>query len=257
MTKMANLIRVFIVGLPRTGTTFVRSVLTHHRDIRCVQSETNLFLFPKIRALLKGETDAVQDFISYFWGHVYRRTYPWGWDTGLFNQLSREQAEKYINRYVTNVFNELDPVECFAELIDNLFANGHEVKGWLEKTPNQSQVIDLIKKVFPDSIVICTERDRKLIEASLPEQNWYDKQRDPKDTVDQLLTVIEQHLEKFPDIIRVNHLEFTRDPEPLFEELSKRGLAADGFDECREWHAAKADEGIATRTKDDKSKRIN
>jgi hypothetical protein len=140
--------RIFIVGIARSGTTLLQSIVGNHPAI-CTFPETHFFsnTLPKQKLLriVSKVTDQHQDLVkSFFEEHQLTGYIPYAGSSRNINAWS-----KYL-----------------IKLLDQLAT--HEGKDtWLEKTPMHLHFIDLIEKNTENSFFIHTIREPKANIAAL------------------------------------------------------------------------------------------
>lgn len=132
--------RVFIVGCPRSGTTWVQLLLAQHPAVATSQ-ETHLFsryLAPLERGW-KFEHDASLD----------RKR-----DTGLASLLSDEEFYSLIREFADRIFQRIADESARARVV-------------VEKTPPHVRHGDLILKTFPDAYLLHVIRDPRSVVSSM------------------------------------------------------------------------------------------
>lgn len=131
---------VFIVGVPRSGTTMLWSILLRHEEFRGIKEiiswNTETSIFHKFPRLLEGyfRPDIWPFWYEYFVG-----------DKGVFEQWM---------------------VGCMKRFI-LLAADARKAKRPLEKTPNHLENLDLIEKAFPKAMIIHIARHPLDVFASM------------------------------------------------------------------------------------------
>jgi hypothetical protein len=158
---------IFIVGVPRSGTTLLAAMLAAHSRISC-GPETHFF-----RKLAHIDADqlllpaswpgAAVDFVCSIEHASYFDRKP----ISLLNkyQIDRKQIEAYLQRKEPSLPNILASVtETFQ------VALGKE--RWAEKTPDHILTLGQIRKHFPDSPVIRIIRDPRDVAISLTKVPW-------------------------------------------------------------------------------------
>lgn len=142
------MLRLFIVGCPRSGTTLLQSLLASHPALISAP-ESHAFnllrerrLYPAPRSL-----DNYQAFHAHLAAQHPQVSLP---DPGLGDEAF---------------------VEAFIRGMDQL-AHSQGKQGWLEKTPDHLHCIDAITDAIPDARFIHVLRDPRSTIASLLETAW-------------------------------------------------------------------------------------
>lgn len=130
--------KIFIVGAPRSGTTWLQLLLAQHPAIATCQ-ETHFFS---------------------------------GYVRSWFRQWEREQNSKQERSLgLSSILSENEFIEMCRASSDYLFERILEDKSgacWvLEKTPVHVHHVDIIKKIYPDAYFIHMVRDPRSVVASL------------------------------------------------------------------------------------------
>ena len=127
---------IFIVGAPRSGTTWLQAMLASHPEIVTGQ-ETHFF-------------EAINEFLKFFNVRKYPRK------VGLFAYWSKEKVPSLLASYF---FKFIEPlVKDFSINCPRYF---------LEKTPEHTLFIPLISQCFPNAKFIHIIRDGRHVVASL------------------------------------------------------------------------------------------
>ncbi len=130
-----DLAPIFVVGMPRSGTTWVEHMLCAHPAIDGPGSETAIFV--SLRALANNAARPADEGIA-------------GW------------------------IDEEEMFAAMREFVEGLFAHylqttGSAASSFLEKTPLHAEHLDLIHSVFPGAPVISVYRDGRDVVRSLLE----------------------------------------------------------------------------------------
>lgn len=147
-----NINPIFIVGVPRSGTTLLASILSTHSNI-IIPNETE-FIF-HLRTVLEKNNN-VENVIKWF--THYKR-----WmDFNIPEELLKKKLEKHYN---LNIYNVLDDFyNCFVELSGK--------KRWGDKTPTYSKLLKSISRNWPYAYVIHIIRDGRAVANSFLKLNW-------------------------------------------------------------------------------------
>lgn len=146
------MLRLFIVGCPRSGTTLLQTVLL---------STDSIVSFPE----------------SHFFEEL--STCPRRIPPGIYGKKILERwldsAKMEYRKKLWTGFSRASSIEYFWKTLDNI-AMTQSAKGWLEKTPGHVRYIDLIQKNIPDAKFIHIIRSYKDNIASLylARQQWGD-----------------------------------------------------------------------------------
>ena len=118
---------IFLIGLPRSGTTLLQSMLSSHSEI--FSYSEGWFLLPLLYSAKPGGVSS-----EYFMGNAAR--------VGLEDQLSRTAAPEDVFRA---------SVKAFADTTYQAILANQGKKYLLDKTPLYYLIVDELAKVFPDS----------------------------------------------------------------------------------------------------------
>lgn len=165
---------VFIVGMPRSGTTLLRSALTSHPAIR-IGPETHFLSHWVPR--FGGEIRTPEDF-ERFWA-AFRESRP-------FEELDLDAEVMY--RALT-----ANGTPGFRDVLRGLLAEDarrHGKARWGEKTPAHHAHLDTLLDWFPDARVLYVVRDPRAVTASLMDVPWAESR-------------IEVHAGRWRDSVRI------------------------------------------------------
>jgi len=175
--------KLFVVGCPRSGTSWVTSLLGGHPDVVSVPLETHAYRLI-YEPFLKLPKQSLQQ-RSKSWKGILRRYGPkplfLGFDTddiwrgilrdydilntprsyGLHSLASRESFRRFVQQARCHPGSVLEQAET---LIANLFHHFYQQQGYpgmtlLEKTPLHLRYVEQILKRFPDARIIEVLRD--------------------------------------------------------------------------------------------------
>jgi hypothetical protein len=141
--------RIFLVGCPRSGTTFLQASLSKHPDILSLP-ETAFFeraLPGRVDQLVSGFDPAAtceqHGFFEYLRAH--RRAHR------ALRRVARELGELgWPVRKPGLRFSFTAYVDAFVRMLDDA-AREHQCGAWLEKTPNHVFYLDVIQQHLPDA----------------------------------------------------------------------------------------------------------
>lgn len=148
---------IFIIGAPRSGTTFLASLLEH--------------------------TDYGAPFETQFIVKYYKNLYRYGDITefkNFKNLLDAILHERSIMQFKPKVepmdlFLELGNKFTYTDLVNKLCLSISSNKGkkyWGDKTPSYILNLDIIDKIFPNSKYLYIVRDGRDVALSLLKKNW-------------------------------------------------------------------------------------
>ena len=152
---------IFVVGVPRSGTTLLMALLGSHPRIAC-GPETHFFayLHPEIEAALADPATWPDPAVAYL-------------------DAIRPYGESPLDRY------DLTPVAIRARLVDRPpsvrsilagLVDAHAERlgkpRWAEKTPAHILYLDAIRAHFPDAAILKLVRDPRDVALSLRSMPW-------------------------------------------------------------------------------------
>lgn len=152
---------IFIVGVPRSGTTLLSALLSAHPNLSC-GTETHFF-----EALGKANHLKL----------INRSSWPDNAVDFLFaiRDEGRPVPENYgLTRQDIHIFLENSEPSIVSMLEALTVQHMHKVhkKRWIEKTPNHIACIPLIRKYFPDAPIIHIVRDPRDVALSIVAAPW-------------------------------------------------------------------------------------
>ena len=149
--------QVFILGAPRSGTTFLASLLTHTR----FKAPFETHFIPKFYKKLSeyGDVNQFSNFSS------------------LLDEILSERAvmQWKLNLNYEDFFNSFNGNVSYSELVDKLCSmrrNDNAEGCWGEKTPWYLLELVLINKLFPKAKYIYIVRDGRDVALSLLKKEW-------------------------------------------------------------------------------------
>ncbi|HSF82164.1 MAG TPA: sulfotransferase [Anaerolineales bacterium] len=158
---------VFIVGIQRSGTTLLAAILAAHSRMSC-GPETHFFrqlakIDPEL--LVKPDTwpQAAVDFI----GSITHNSFSDRETVTLLEKyrIDKNQVNGYLSARRPSISAVLGSVtEQHMTLLGK--------RRWVEKTPDHIKYLDLIRKYFPDSLIIRIVRDPRDVALSLLKVPW-------------------------------------------------------------------------------------
>lgn len=158
---------VFIVGVPRSGTTLLAAMLAAHRNMSC-GPETHFF-----RWLERADQIALTapehwpgravDFIS----SIIRKSYTAESPRPLIEKygLSREEIAQ-------SLIAQPPSIAALLSSITETHMQKHEKQRWVEKTPDHIKYLAEIRSAFPEARILRILRDPRDIALSLSKVPW-------------------------------------------------------------------------------------
>jgi len=177
--KFNNNKHIFIIGLPRSGSTLVETLITHNSE----------------RILSLGEFHGINTSIL---DQVGKKIYSKNFDNKNF-QLELDEK----------IFQE-NLVEKYSNLENNLF---------LDKSLENFFNIEIILRFFPNAKIVHTYRDYKdsiigIYQTMMPELSWSHRIQDIRNYIKIYQEIIEYFKKKYPDkIIDVELSKLTNEKE--------------------------------------------
>jgi hypothetical protein len=158
---------VFIVGVPRSGTTLLAAMLAAHPNMSC-GPETHFFRW--IERVDEKEICAANDWpvqATGFVNSIIRKSYTDESPRPLIEKygLSTEQIRAYLEQQVPSVAAILSSITELHMIMS------HKSR-WVEKTPDHIEYLDTIRHHFPDAFIVRIVRDPRDIALSLLKVPW-------------------------------------------------------------------------------------
>ncbi|MEM1168646.1 MAG: sulfotransferase [Cyanobacteria bacterium P01_H01_bin.35] len=148
---------IFIVGMPRSGTTLIRTLLSAHPHIT-ISPETHFIKnwFKPYRHLDLNQPEQWENFwqaLSY---------------SEIFKSLGLDTGKTQANLLALDNINHKN---VFTVLLQS-YARKMQKQRWGEKTPDHYQYLDILFRWYPDAKVIWMLRDPRAVSASLITKKW-------------------------------------------------------------------------------------
>lgn len=158
MSQEKNNHPIFIVGVPRSGTTLISSMLSAHPNI-AISPETH-FLNHWAKPNLKKNLCSQKD-IDSFWENFSQsdRFSHFGIDAQQVKSIFETSADK------------VDYKTIFSSLLKT-YAHKLKKNRWGEKTPSHYLHVETLLEWYPQARVIWVLRDPRAVVASLLKVNW-------------------------------------------------------------------------------------
>jgi hypothetical protein len=149
---------IFIVGVPRSGTTLVRMILNAHSRIG-IAPETHFFpLFWRFR---ERYGDLYEDHnLKKFWEDFSRSKY--------FRDFRFSESSMIRE----SIFSGERSYKSIFETLLKEYAQQHNKARWGEKTPDHLQFVDTILAFYPDAKIIHVIRDPRDVVLSFKKVPW-------------------------------------------------------------------------------------
>ncbi len=158
---------VFIVGVPRSGTTLLAAMLSAHSHLSC-GPETGFF-----RRLAAVNPDALCDAAS--WPRAAVNFIAGIKHTGYGQYAEKRLLEKYRLEpaRIESFLAEKSPAvpHILAAVTEQYMHAAGKIR-WIEKTPDHIQYLPILRRYFPESPVIHIVRDPRDVALSLTKVPW-------------------------------------------------------------------------------------
>ncbi|WP_371055991.1 sulfotransferase [Rhodosalinus sp. K401] len=153
------MIRVFVVGSPRAGTTIVQRAIAEHGNL-FTHPETQFFM--KMVGNIHPRTYSRNRFHEKFWARQKYRT-------RQALRLSTPRDWTFLG-FIPEIFNNRRvPMQklanAFVQGFDRMAAE-HNLAGWIEKTPEHLHYLDEIHRYVPDARIVHIIREGRDVIAS-------------------------------------------------------------------------------------------
>ncbi|MBW4618430.1 MAG: sulfotransferase [Cyanosarcina radialis HA8281-LM2] len=196
---------LFILGVPRSGTTLLRTILDSH---------PHLAVGPEC-PWIGGNYGKVASFRVLYYSLVNDRQGP----VCNFEGVSEADVSRAIGQAISSILNS--------------YAAAKGKKRWLEKTPNHMTEIPFLNQLFPQAKYIHIIRDGRDVACSLFKQreNWGKNLSNRGETVTNTLLnslqrwchwlrQFEQWQEEYQlDTCQIRYEDLVREPRPVLEKI--------------------------------------
>ncbi len=151
---------VFIVGMARSGTSLLQSILNNHPNI-VIPRETGFFYLLEMYQKKNKVVSFSKEEIELFW-----------------NWYSKERRFTYLNLNKNEVKNNIDKIndsKNFKNVFDGVMNTCLEVNNkvkWGEKTPGHELYLNKIFEFYPKAKIIFMIRDPRAVYSSLKNVPW-------------------------------------------------------------------------------------
>ena len=151
---------IFIVGMARSGTTLLRSILNSHPNIAIPRETTFFYLLEeyfkknKINSYSKNE-------IEKFWNwYSEKRRF-------TYLGLNKDEVKKNIN-----VTRDVNGFKNVFNSVMNTYKNNNKKSRWGEKSPGHEEYLDKIFEFYPNAKILFMIRDPRAIYSSMNNVPW-------------------------------------------------------------------------------------
>lgn len=155
---------VFIVGMPRSGTTLLSAMVDAHPDV-AISPETHFYTrcrWKRGPAVLPGGTGRERP-VEEVWACVQQQP---GFGDADFSDAEVEAMERRIFASASP-----RPADVLAA-VESVYAERADAVGWGEKTPDHLRHVPTIFRDFPDAVVVAIVRDPRDVCRSLQDLPW-------------------------------------------------------------------------------------
>lgn len=215
---MAN--SVFVIGVPRSGTTLLRLLLTAHSDI-CIPPESLFFvaLEPKYGSI-NNLLPQIEDFLNDLYSESFSKFCEWNIDRKvLSNNLKSCQELSYA---------------LAVETVYKTYCQQHDPKtlDWGDKNPSHIYHVEKIRQYFPMSKVILIVRDFRACYSSI--KNIIAKEQEAKEVWtgpktlkemecqwNQIINLIDKYHQKNEQFYLVFYERLVEEPSAQLIEICK------------------------------------
>lgn len=152
---------IFVVGMPRSGTTLLAGLLSAHSKIS-IGPETDYFNMvwkPLEREKGFEQWDVVANYLS-------------RWFQKPTMQPMNLPEEQLLSQFLKAWENQQLSHQVILSTVMAQYAESHRKSIWGEKTPNHFMYVPAIKKVFPEARIVSIVRDPRDVHLSLEKVPW-------------------------------------------------------------------------------------
>ena len=151
---------IFIVGMARSGTTLLRSILNSHPNIAIPRETTFFYLVEKYLKVHNVATFSKEE-VEKFWDwYSQKRRF-------TYLDLDKKMVEENINKT-----NDSKGFKNIFDSVMNTYKNINNKTRWGEKTPGHEEYLEDIFELYPEAKVIFMIRDPRAIHSSMNNVPW-------------------------------------------------------------------------------------
>ena len=227
---------IFIMGMPRSGTSITAYVLGQHPQIQYHFEETNIFNL-QLEKLFKSpyRGQAVAEYVAWMMGK---------------NLSPKEQASLQIFEEEALSEDELGPV--VRRFFDDCLLTEKGCTTFVEKTPLHIFYVDLIRRVYPDAIFLIPRRDKQQVIESMKKKAWSPESEVAREVFfdiieNEIYHVINHH----KNIYEYEIEDFCFSPIMLIDKLYKMGIPEDGMDKVVDAHNKRVNKKYLTQKQEE------
>lgn len=152
---------IFIVGIPRSGTTLLASILSNHSQLDC-GPETQFFRqLPKSTESILNESDWPKSATEFICSLTNGSS-----DVVVHKDFGCSKKE--ISTYLET---RIPSINAMLESLTQLHANKFDKNRWVEKSPSHLLHVDKINQYYPSAPVILITRDPRDVALSITVAN--------------------------------------------------------------------------------------
>jgi len=153
--EMTNKAPVFVVGCPRSGTTWFYHILLSSGRFAIYRSEAKIFTY-------------LAPLFGHFRRHTHRERFLNSWLTSESFLRSGLDASELRRRILSDCSS---PGDCQRILMDSIMLEQGATR-WADCTPDNLLLMKVIKEAFPNALFIHVIRDGRDVALSLGQQGW-------------------------------------------------------------------------------------
>ncbi|HSB57701.1 MAG TPA: sulfotransferase [Nitrosopumilaceae archaeon] len=167
---------IFVIGVPRSGTTLIYSILSRHPDLAWFSHEDLPYWIPldEQRRLKKYFNDLVAQNKKFQNGEASLFVFGSGsTDSGKGTSKIPIEGETFWHKYFGDSYVDDIPLDSKIEVVKNITEHLDREKNhrFLNKAPQNSKRLFAIKKIFPDAKFIQIIRDPRAVISSMIERH--------------------------------------------------------------------------------------
>ena len=206
---------IFVMGMPRSGTSITCWVIGQHPDIQYHEVETNCFSL-QLEALMRN---------PYRWIAIQQYS----------EQLLKQPLSEYEKRALMTlqeealIFDEVS--QAIRTFLDTCLLTEVDKKTYVEKTPLHIFYAETIRRIYPDSIFVIPRREKMQVVNSMLKKAWSPQSQIARETFfDIVENEIQYVIKNFDRTFAFEMEDFCLSPENLIEFLIESGISETGMD---------------------------